>query len=95
MVHIQEQAQKWLLQGDLLMTNADAVLLESQTLSIGSQLDVDFSHVKNIDTAALALMAAWVRRANAESCEIYFSNVSGSLKSLATLYGVHAFFNIQ
>lgn len=95
MAYIEEQAQQWFLSGDILMRNADVVLAESEGLSIGESLVINFSKVRHVDTAALGLMTAWLRRGQRESCDVSFSNVSESLKSLATLYGVIDFLKVN
>lgn len=95
MAFIEEQAQQWLLSGNLSMANADLVLTESEGLSIGERLEINFSRVGHVDTAALGLMTAWLRRGQQESCDVTFSHVSESLKSLATLYGVIDFLKIS
>lgn len=76
------------------MDNANAVLKESELLPMYDLINIDFSDVNNIDTAALALMLAWVRRAKAESCQISYTNVPDNLNSLANLYGVQTILNI-
>jgi phospholipid transport system transporter-binding protein len=94
MAYIVKQANGWRLSGDLQMDNANAVLKESELLPMYDLINIDFSDVNNIDTAALALMLAWVRRAKAESCQISYTNVPDNLNSLANLYGVQTILNI-
>jgi ABC-type transporter Mla MlaB component len=95
MAYISEQKDTWLLSGDLLMDSASIVLAESALLPMGDFLNVDFSKVNNVDTSTLGLMMEWVRRAKAEFCQIGFSNMPDSLKSLAQLYSVQDFFRVQ
>lgn len=94
MAYIAKQANAWRLSGDLQMDNANAILNESALLPMDDLINIDFADVNNIDTAALALMLAWVRRAKAEFCQLTFSNVPDNLKSLANLYSVQAILNL-
>jgi phospholipid transport system transporter-binding protein len=94
MAFIEQRAHQWFVSGDLLMANVDVVLAESELLPIIDRLNVDFSRVNHVDTAALSLMTAWLRRGEKESCVVTFSHVSDNLKSLAGLYGVYDFLKI-
>lgn len=90
MGYIVKQANVWRVSGDLHMDNANAILSESALLHMDGLLEIDFAGVKSVDTSALALMLAWLRRAKAEFCELSFINVPENLKSLVNLYGVQA-----
>ena len=92
---ITQQEDRWNLSGVILMDNANAVLEESAALEMDDRLVVDFSAVTDIDTAALSLMMAWMRRAKTDFCKITFAHLPESLVSLATLYGVHEFITFE
>jgi phospholipid transport system transporter-binding protein len=92
---ITQQEDRWNLSGVILMDNANAVLEESAALEMDDRLVVDFSAVTDIDTAALSLMMAWMRRAKADFCKITFAHLPEGLVSLATLYGVHEFITFE
>jgi len=49
---------------------------------------VDFSNVKEIDTAAISLILEWTRRAIEENKQLKFVNLPANLNSLTQLYGV-------
>jgi phospholipid transport system transporter-binding protein len=96
MKFISAEKNRWQLFGDLICDDANTVLQESESIQIeGTQLTIDFSAVSDIDTASIALMLAWKRRAKVEFCEIEFVNVPESLKSLAVLYGVEDFIHLH
>ena len=91
MVNITQQSNQWLISGPVLMDNANEALTQSIALSMNEQLEIDFSGVTDIDTAALSLIMEWQRRALASKCTISFANLPANLNSLAELYGVTSF----
>lgn len=91
MTSITIQDNQWNVSGEILMDNANAVLIESKALDMANDLRVDFSAVTDIDTAALSLLIEWQRRAIAANKKIVFTHLPESLHSLATLYGVADF----
>lgn len=91
MTSITLQNNDWHIVGDILVDNANAVLLESSALAMADALCIDFSDVADVDTAALSLLMEWQRRAIASNAEVKFANLPESLMSLASLYGVTDF----
>jgi len=85
------QGNTWLLSGEILVDNANAVLVESSALAMNDALQIDFSAVTNTDTSAISLMMEWQRRAIAANHKITFVSLPEGLGSLATLYGVADF----
>lgn len=51
-------------------------------------LEVDFTQVEAVDSAAVSLMLCWLRRAHEQRVELRFSNLPDNLLSLARLYDV-------
>lgn len=88
MAYITTKQFHWHLSGNLVTDEANAVLVESAQLPMEEELMIDFANVKAIDSATVALMIAWMRRAKEESIVLQFSNVPKNLKSLTHLYGV-------
>ncbi len=82
---------RWLVSGEILVDNANAVLTESGALEMRDALEINFSSVTNTDTSAISLIMEWQRRASAANHKITFSNLPEGLGSLATLYGVAEF----
>ena len=89
--NIVQRENIWHVSGDVLMDNANEILLNSESLSMNDAFVVDFSDVAKVDTAALSLMLEWQRRAHASSSKVSFSNLPLNLSHLAALYGVTEF----
>jgi phospholipid transport system transporter-binding protein len=72
------------------MTNDNAAaLLESGVAAIrGGDAHFDLSAVTQVDSAAVALLLAWKREAQARNAELKVINVPPALVNLANLYGV-------
>lgn len=85
------QDNQWRVAGDILVDNANAVLKESDALEITDGLQIDFSAVNDVDTAALSLLIEWQRRALAADKRVEFKMLPKNLISLAALYGVTEF----
>ena len=88
MAQIVQIDNRWELAGDILIDNANTLLMESKGLSISSNTQVDFANVAEIDTAAISLILEWQRRAITENQQLKFVNLPGNLISLTQLYGV-------
>jgi phospholipid transport system transporter-binding protein len=72
-----------------LTNDTAAVLLEIGRAAIrGGDLSFDLASVRQVDSAAVALLLEWQREAAARQGRIALSNVPPALVSLATLYGV-------
>jgi len=89
--NIIELANKWHISGDVLMDNANLILNQSDAFKMAGEIEVDFTDVSNVDTAALSLMLEWQRRAVAAKCKMKFANLPVNLSSLANLYGIEDF----
>lgn len=88
MSSIELSGNRWLVTGEILVDNANAVLQESTALQIDQNLVIDLAAVSNLDTAALSLLLEWQRRAEVAGKKVEFVNLPESLVSLAALYGV-------
>ncbi|MGZ8257723.1 MAG: STAS domain-containing protein [Methylotenera sp.] len=95
MTNITQQKNQWHVSGDIFMDNANAILSQSDALLMVDALEIDFSAVTDVDTAALSLIMEWQRRAVASSCKVTFANLPANLTSLAELYGVTEFIPIS
>ncbi|MDP2152248.1 MAG: STAS domain-containing protein [Methylotenera sp.] len=91
MISFDSQENKWIVSGEVLVDNANSILVESVALPMNDALQIDFSAVTNTDTAAISLMLEWQRRAAASNHKITFKSLPDGLGSLATLYGVADF----
>ena len=70
------------------MQQVNALLAETSGLAMPGQLEIDLAGVAAVDTATISIMFEWLRRAQAQQCELKFANFPQNLISLATLYGV-------
>lgn len=88
---LMQQDNQWHVDGAILMDNANAVLIESEALTMHDSLQINLSQVTDVDTAALSLLMEWQRRAHAAGKTVSFVDLPESLMSLAKLYGVADF----
>lgn len=91
MTNLKLQDNQWHVSGEILMDNANTVLVQSSTLNIQNDLQIDLSQVTDVDTAALSLLMEWQRRVHAAGKKVTFTHLPESLMSLAKLYGVADF----
>jgi phospholipid transport system transporter-binding protein len=74
------------LEGELTLESVTACL--ERDLPVGSLVVFDFSGVTRVDSSALALLLAWLRRAKTRGSAVELRALPESLLSLAQLYGV-------
>lgn len=88
MARITADGNRWVVSGDMTMQQVNALLAESGGLSMPARLEVDLGKVAAVDTTTISVMFEWLRRAQAQQCELKYTNFPQNLISLATLYGV-------
>lgn len=76
------------LEGPLTMATAQSWLERGRALVTAGNCVLDFSAVSEADSAALALLFDWLRRARAAGHVVSLLHVPAVLGSLAALYGV-------
>lgn len=76
------------VQGPVTANNVVSLLAQGAARFTGPRVIVDLSGVTEVDSSALSLLLEWRREAVRNGREILFLNLTGSLKSLADLYGV-------
>lgn len=79
------------LEGDLTLVTATRLLAEGERAIEEGGLVFDLAGVGHVDSAALSLLLAWRRKAQALGKDLGFRNLPKSLEGLAALYGVEAF----
>jgi phospholipid transport system transporter-binding protein len=79
---------RWMLGGALNVDTAASVLEASRAAALPGTGIVSLASVDSVDSAAVAVLLAWRRRAAAEGKELSFTDVPASLSALALLYGV-------
>jgi phospholipid transport system transporter-binding protein len=79
----------WLLEGDLDFYTVPEVLAQARDCGAGAgAIRVDLKGVNRADSAGLALLLEWLRRAERHGCEISFVNVPEQLMSIARVCGL-------
>lgn len=81
-------ADRWIVSGALTMDSASELLEASAARALPPAGIVDLAGVDRVDSAGVAVLLAWKRRADAEARPLVFAGVPESLASLAQLYGV-------
>ena len=79
------------LDGEITVETA-ATLLDELKPHIADKLPaLDFSGVTQVDSSVLSLMLSCQREATQHNYHLHFSGLSGSITTLADLYGVDVF----
>jgi len=85
---VREADGRWLLAGPLTINNVAGVLAASAGVALPATGRVDLQAVDPVDSAGVAILLEWKRRAAAEGVSLAFENVPPTMASLAELYGV-------
>lgn len=89
MKFINSSPDVWQLSGQLVVDKVHNVLVESQELSLPKAgLTLDFANVWMVDSSAVALILAWLRRGKSEGVALKLVNIPDNLKTLIKLYGL-------
>jgi phospholipid transport system transporter-binding protein len=78
----------WQLTGPLGMADAGAVVETARKLPLPTSGQVDCAGLTSVDSAAVATLLSFARRARDEGRRLKFINVPAPLTTLAVLYGV-------
>lgn len=79
---------RWVLAGPLTINNVAAVLAASIGVPLPTTGRVDLKGVDPVDSAGVAVLLEWKRRAAAEGVALAFEDIPPTMASLAELYGV-------
>ena len=79
---------RWTLSGALTMDSAAEVLSASREAPLPSSGVISLGGVEQVDSAGVAVLLAWKRRAAAEGKPLSFADIPPNLAALAELYGV-------
>lgn len=78
------------LSGELDFSNVMSLLAKSTSLCLPlTDVVIDFSQLKNSNSAGLALMIEWIKLAKAHQKRITFDHVSTDLISIAKVSGLY------
>src|ERR1700740_3346703 len=78
----------WSVSGALTIDSAAPVLAASRDATLPGAGVIALGEVRAVDSAAVALLLAWERRAATEGKTLAFTGIPPSLTALAALYGV-------
>jgi phospholipid transport system transporter-binding protein len=90
-IQLHALGDRWVLTGPLTMDSAAAVLGASRALVLPKAGVIDLEGVDRVDSAGIAVVLAWRRRAASDGKPVGFTGVPRSMTSLAELYGVEDF----
>jgi phospholipid transport system transporter-binding protein len=85
---LQVADDRWTVSGPMTMDSVATLLKASTALAMPASGVVDLERVVRVDSAGVAVLLAWKRRAAAERTPLRFAAVPQSMLSLAELYGV-------
>lgn len=85
---IRRESGRMVLSGAVTLSNVAALLEEGRRHIDEGVRTVDLGEVNEMDSAALALLLAWLREAKARGHELEFARLPESLRTIARLYGV-------
>lgn len=88
MAEIIKEEHRWLVSGDMTISQVETLLAHSSDLAAAKSLEIDLAAVTEVDTATISLLFEWLRNAHAHKVKLTFANFPQNLISLATLYGV-------
>lgn len=74
--------------GPMTLGHAAVLLREGNAAIADGARVVDLSGAEDLDSSALALLLAWLRRAREAKRDLEFRNLPEGLTSIARLYGV-------
>ena len=80
--------ERWMLSGALSMDSAAGVLAASREVPLPASGVISLDGVDRVDSAGVAVLLAWKRRAAMEGKSLSFAEVPPNLAALAELYGV-------
>lgn len=85
---LNERDGRLFVQGDMTMNQAAALLAAGEARCKQGEVVVDMSEVASADSAAIAVVLGWIRRAQAAGHRVQVHRPPQSFISLAALYGV-------
>ena len=85
-----QHGARWGYIGTLTFANAGPVLAAAASVALPTGAEVDLENVGAIDSAAVAVLLALKRRAEAEGKPLRFVRVPAALRALAEVYGVES-----
>ena len=85
---LQSAGDRWAVSGSMTMDSVAHLLAASKSLAMPRAGVVDLKGLVRVDSAGVAVLLEWKRRAGVEGVTLQFAGVPPSMQSLALLYGV-------
>jgi phospholipid transport system transporter-binding protein len=85
---IRREGPRMIISGAVTLANVAGLLEEGRRHLAEGVEAVDLGEVREMDSALLALLLAWMRDARARERTLSFTNLPESLRTIAQLYGV-------
>jgi len=85
---IRREGDRMLVSGALTLASVAAALEEGNAAIANGVRSIDLGEVGDLDSSALALLLAWLRRAKRDNRALEFTNLPQGLTTIARLYGV-------
>jgi phospholipid transport system transporter-binding protein len=82
------EGARWIFTGSLTFANAGPVLAATRALPLPAGGEVDLDDLDGIDSSAVAVLVALLRRAAEEGKSLRFSHAPPAVAALAEVYGV-------
>lgn len=79
---------KLMVDGPILFENVMCVMQAGMVRIGGRRLEIDFTHVTEVDSSAVSMLLEWLRTAQAKGCQLRLVNLPENLRSLIKLYDV-------
>lgn len=86
---IEKKGDRLLVSGALTMATVAELHGQGVPSQAVSPWVIDLAAVEAVDSAAVALLLAWLRQAQARGLNLRFENLPPNLTSLAQMYGVN------
>lgn len=77
-----------IVDGPILFENVMRVMQAGVVRIGGRRLEIDFTHVTEVDSSAVSMLLEWLRTAQAKGCQLRLVNLPENLRSLIKLYDV-------
>ncbi len=87
---MRREGERLLLSGAVTLGNVAELFEEGRRHVEEGVRTVDLGEVKQLDSALLALLLAWLREARTHGASLEFARLPEALRTIARLYGVDA-----
>ncbi len=82
------------IHGDLTFESVPGLVSSTPDFGDGDSLTIDLAGVDKADSAGLALLLGWVRKAQRVDRDLYFTGIPGQLRSLVRVADLGSLFRL-